>query len=1006
MGNTRSGDAVWWRPADVGLRTAPCCIGPDLSTLARVRIQVLGPVRAWRGAAAVDLGATGQRALLGLLALAGGSPMSRAELVDALWGDRPPTSAVNVLQTYVKHLRRALEPDRRAYAPSTVLPKIGNGYALVVPADSVDLFRFRRLVAAAADPALATAPAARAALLDEALRLWQGAPLADVPQFGAHPKAGALLAERRAALARYGDAMTDAGFAGEAVPALAEAAADQPLDEAAQARLIRAYQAAGRRAEAFATYHAVRRRLAEELGVDPGPELTSVHAALLSHDESPQVAQTERPEPAPAGSVLPLAVPSQLPPDVAGFAGRGGELHRLDRLLAGASPGPAAVGGPGLGLAGGENAALAGVGPPPTVVISAVQGTAGVGKSALAVHWAHRVADRFPDGQLYLNLRGHGPGGPAMTAADAVRAFLDALGVPPQRIPVSLAAQIGLYRTLLAGRRVLVLLDNARDAEQVRPLLPAAPGCVAVITSRSGLGGLVASAGAVPLTLDLLPIAEAWQLLAGRLGEDRLAADPAAAHEIIRRCAGLPLALAVVAARAAARPDFPLAALVAQLRDSRAGLDAFAGDDEATDVRAVLSWSYRALSAPAARLFRLIAAHPGPELGRSAAAALLDLSRREAGRLVDELVWAHLLAERAPGRFTAHDLLAAYAGELADGDAERGAAGERVLDHYLYVAHAAAELLYPDQERLPAPDPAGPRPEFVDPDAALAWLLAELPVLLAAASAGSDRHTIGLAWLLAELLDRQGRWHDLAGIQAAALAAAGRLGDRAGQANAHRRLARAHARLGDDNAASEHLHQALHLYGELDDPAGSARTHIGLAWMDGVAQRYAHALDHAQRALDLFVLAGDRPGEANARNTVGWFHGRLGDHRRSLACCRQALALHRELGNRGGEADTWDSLGLAHHMLDEHERAAACYRQAIELYRTLSARYNEADTMSRLGDTHHAAGDPASARRVWRRALDILDELGHPAAREVRARLALVVPAAPHPVDLGHRGAV
>ncbi|MGM1063044.1 ATP-binding protein [Saccharothrix sp. Mg75] len=452
----------------------------------------------------------------------------------------------------------------------------------------------------------------------------------------------------------------------------------------------------------------------------------------------------------------PAVVPRQLPAPPRHFAGREAELAALDRLADEAAD---------------------------TAAVCAIGGTAGIGKTALAVHWARLAADRFPDGHLYVNLRGYGPGAP-LSPAEAVRGFLDALAVPPPEVPTTPDGQTGLYRSLLAGKRVLVLLDNARDAEQVRPLLPGSPGCLALVTSRDRLAGLIAVEDAHPLRLDPLTPPEARTVLADRVGAHRVLAEPAAADRIATACAGLPLVLAVVAARAATHPDFPLAALADELAGAR-GLDAFAGGDRAVDVRTVFSWSYRGLPPAAARLFRLLALHPGPDVGTAAAASLAGVDVREARRLLRDLADAHLLNEHLPGRFTRHDLLRAYAGELTgeeDRAEDRRAAVHRVLDHYLRTADRAAHLL--DPHRVPAEPPApavGAAPEEpADTARALAWFTAEHRVLLAVTAQrdpGFDAHVHGLARTLSTYLYRAGYWHDWVFAEQAALRAARRAGD-------------------------------------------------------------------------------------------------------------------------------------------------------------------------------------------------------------------------------------
>ena len=663
-------------------------------------------------------------------------------------------------------------------------------------------------------------------------------------------------------------------------------------------------------------------------------------------------------------------VPRQLPPALPGFVGRIAQLAQLD----------AASGACGDG----------GMAP---VTVMTLSGTAGVGKTTLAVYWAHRVADRFPDGQLYVDLRGFDSTGSVMTPVEAVRGFLEALEVPPERIPTHLPAQVGLYRSLLAGRRMLVLLDNARDADHVRPLLVGNPSCVVLVTSRNRLAGLVAAEGARPIGVDLLSTAEAWQLLARRLGTDRLAVEPSAVDEIIERCARLPLALAVLAARGAANPAFPLTTLAAELREAPRPLDSLDGGDAGTDVQAVFSWSYRSLTPAAARLFRLFGCHSGPELGVAAAASLAGLPRDQVPRLLAELAHAHLVTEHASGRFGAHDLLRAYAAEQAERlepAQERRAAIRRGLDHYLHTAHAAALLLQPgrDPVALAAAAPGVLPEEITDHPQALAWFTVEYPVLLAAVTharrAGFDGHAWQLAWTLVDFLQRRGRWPDLAVAQRTALAGAVRAGDRHGQANAHRDLARVLSRLGQVDEAARNYRQALVISEGLGDHTGQARTHRAFGAMLDWLGRYAEALDHAQRALALYRAAGHLAGEASARNAVGWAHAQLGQYAPALAHCEQALALLRRTGDRHGEANTWDSVGFIHARLDDHHQAIRCYGRALALYRRIGDRYDEADTLSRLGESRHMAGDVAGATRTWRRAVGIFDDLGHPDGERVR----------------------
>jgi tetratricopeptide (TPR) repeat protein/transcriptional regulator with XRE-family HTH domain len=672
------------------------------------------------------------------------------------------------------------------------------------------------------------------------------------------------------------------------------------------------------------------------------------------------------------------AIPAQLPPDVLGFAGREAELAHLDADLALAAAEPTAV------------------------VIATLSGMGGVGKTTLAVHWAHRVADRFPDGQLYVNLRGFDPRAPAMASSEAVRVFLDALAVPAQRIPSGLDAQVGLYRSLLAGRRCLVVLDNARDADQVRPLLPGSATTLVVVTSRVDLSGLVAAEGARPLAVDLLSHGAARELLGNRLGSDRLAAEPDAVEEILTRCGRLPLALAVAAARAATAAGTDLAALAAELREARHRLDPLAGDDPATNIRAVFDCSYRALGVPAARLFRLLGLHPGPDLAEAAAASLAGDPLDQVRPLLAELVRAHLLTTSGPDRFAFHDLLRAYAAEHAadaDVDADTGtgtgteAARRRMLEHYLRAAHAADRLVIPARDSIElGPAPSGlTQPSLVGRADAVAWLTAEHPVLVAAvrqaADAGLDGHAWRLAWSTLEFFDRWGHWVDQAACHEIALTAALRLGDRHAQALTHRGLGRAYGRLGRLDDAEPHLRRAAGLFGALGSPAGEARTHLSLAGLAQRRGRYRRALHHAHVALALFRAAGRPIGEGNALNSIGWYHCLLGEYPQAITRCQQALALLERTGDRYGQAGTWDSLGHARHHLAEYDEAITCYRRAIDLHRGNDDRHNEAEGLTRLGETYLAAGDNAAAQECWRRALDIFEQLDDPAAEQVRGRL-------------------
>ncbi|MFF4256826.1 BTAD domain-containing putative transcriptional regulator [Streptomyces sp. NPDC001663] len=921
-----------------------------------VEFSVLGPVRVRRSGAELGLGGPQERALLALLLVRAGQPVAVSEIVGVLWGPRPPHSAVNVIRRHVGSLRRLVEPGLPARAAGRWLARDAGGYRWAADAGSLDLLRFRGLREEARQ---SDAPARAVELLTEALALWQAPVAAQIPaEVRERAGFGGVDRERLAAVREAADAALLAGLPEAVLPRLREAAADNPLDEPLSARLVLALAATGRRTEALGVYRAVCSRLAEELGIDPGAELRDAHRAVLQDTYS----------------VLPASapVPAQLPHDLPTFTGRDAELN--DVLALSDADGPAE-----------------------TVVISAIGGMAGIGKTTLAVHWAHRVADRFPDGQLYVNLRGFDPSGAVMSPGEAVRLFLDALGVPPERVPHGLDAQVALYRSLLAGRRLLILLDNARDTDQVGPLLPGTPGCLTIVTSRSQLPGLVSAHGAHARTLRPLDSEQARAFLTRRLGAARLTGESRAVAEITALCAGLPLALACVAARSAAHPQFPLSALAAELRAAHGSLDAFSRTDTAANVAAVFSWSLGAVSPGAARLFRLLGLHPGPEVSVPAAAALARVPVREARRLLDELAGVHLVGEHAPGRYALHDLLRAHAAELAEGEHpedDRAAAADRLYAHYLHTTHAADRLLAPHADPLPPGQP--PEGVAAEPLAgdrhALAWLSAEYMVLLAvidaAANSGRDRLACLLAWSLEPFFDRRGHWHDWAAAQRTALASALRLSDPAWEARGLRGLARAEGRLGLHDLSRPRLRRALALFTGLDDDFGRAETHRSLGWDCDQRGDLPGALRHNQQALDLFRTGGHRAAQASVLNSVGWYHALLGQYRQALGHCFEALTLLQDLDDRYGQASTWDSIAYAQHGLGRHPHALLGYHNALTLYRELGVPYLEACTLVHIGDTHLATGATDEADAAWHQALTLLTSLGHPDAEQVRERLS------------------
>jgi len=908
-----------------------------------VSIRLLGPVEVVVAGQLQPVNGLRRKAVLATLALDPGRAISTCKLIDVVWGDRPPATAVNNLQRHVSYLRQLLEPTAEIVARPP-------GYVLNTGGEPTDVQTAERLVRQANQ---SVDPTERAARLRSALALWRGQPLADVVELPWLREQAEHLSRLRLETERtLIDTRLALGEHAQLVPDLEELARLHPLDEQVHGQLMLALYRCGRQDDALATFRRLRDTLAEDLGIDPGPRLRELETAILRQDRAIEPSSVRT---------------AQLPPVVPALSGRRAELAQLDELV-GATRDPLS-----------------------TAVVAVLSGTAGVGKTTLAVHWARRAAPHFPDGQLYVNLRGFDPAAAVKDPAEALRDLLKALGVPAQGLPVDLEALANQYQRMLAGKRVLVVLDNARDAEQVRPLLPDTPGCLALVTSRDQLLPLVVTEGARPLILDLLDTGEARDLLVRRLGNQRVAAEPDAAEEIIARCARLPLALAIVAAHAALRPNFALDTVARQLRD--AGLfDAFHGGDATTDVRAVFSWSSRTLSAGALRLFALLGLHPGPDIGTAAAASLAGVSVSEAMPLLAELTRANLLTEHTPGRHCLHDLLRAYAASL-DVEPDHRAALHRVLDHYLHTANAASFQLHPQFSpiKLAAPRRGSiPRP-VSDRAGAMTWFTAEHAVLLAAipyaADHGFEAHAWRLAWACSAYLSPRGCWPDHLAMQRIGLAAATRAGDPIGQAHAHRELGCACSLLGRHEEAEDHLRSALDLFATHDEYAGQAHTHHNLGQSAERQGDYRRALGHCEQALALFRRAGVVAGEAYLLNSIGWHHAQLGEYEPALASCTEALKLLAEVDDVQGLADTWDSLGYTHHQLGDYRRAITCYEHALNLFDEVGDRFGESCTRVNVGHSLRASGHVEAARASWSKALTILEEFGAPAADEVRADL-------------------
>ncbi|MEV4375885.1 tetratricopeptide repeat protein [Streptosporangium sp. NPDC049644] len=949
---------------DLGALLATVRSSPRTGDL--LHIGVLGPLSVSRNDARVDITSAMRRTLLGLLAIQPGQCVSREESIDVLWGDRPPKTWRRLLQGYVGSLCGLLASEGQGVP--VPITSVSGGYTLDPEATHLDLVRFDELLGQAQTARTGGRPLPAWELFDGALRCWRGSVLADADsRLRHHPAAVALNRRRTAAGLAFADLGLAFGRYEETCVRLRELVTAEPLHEGLHARLITAMAGCGEQAAALRLYATIRAGLVEDLGVEPGPELAAAHLRVL------------RQETADRHVVAASAVPAQLPLSARGFSGRTGEIEQLDALLATAGAQPAAL---------------------PILVVS---GTPGVGKTTLAVHWAHRVRDRFPDGQLYLNLRGFDAAAGPVEPAEAIRAFLDALHVPVQRIPQDFDAQVGLYRSLLAGRRMLVLLDNARDVEQVRPLLPGTAGCLVVVTSRDQLSGLVAAEGAHPLSLGLLPIAEGREFLARRIGTERVAAEPEAVDAIIADCARLPLALAIVATRAVTNPRFALTTLAGELRHSRGGLDIFHSGDSATQVRAVFSWSYRTLGDEAARLFRLLSLHPGSDIGAPTAARLADVPEELVRQLLAELVRSHLVGEHEPGRYSFHDLLRVYAAERGrdeDCDEERTAAVQRLYDHYLHSTDAAVRMLYPQLILLPASAPPPGTPAAFDgPERALAWLRAEHVNLVAAITYAAEHGPRPAAWLLAGLLRgylaRSRHSVQWLAVTGAGLNAARAMGDLYGQASLHLGTAHAHYSMSRPRQAIAHLEHTLDLSRRVGWARGQIVALINLGSVYGELGRLDDADSRLLDALDLLRRTGSQQhSEIIILNNLGNIERNRGRLREAVDYLTLAYDIWRESELPVGSCATLCTIGQVHHDLGMLSRSAEHLREAIGLARRIGDHVNEADSLAALSGVRHDTGHFAEALELARTAL----RLSEGASGESVARNALA--AACH--SLGH----
>ena len=899
-----------------------------------MRFRVLGPLEVWDGERRVPLGGPQQHAVLAVLLVHAGEVVSVDRLAGQLWnGDSPPTARA-LIQGCVAGLRRTLRTG------NTELITQSPGYVLRPAAGTVDAARFEELAAAAAAE---RSPARSAALFREALGLWRG------PAFdGLDPEVcrleSARLAERRMiVLEQRIDADLACGRAADLVGELDMAVAEHPYRERLWAQLMTALHRSDRQAAALDAYRRVRRLLVDGLGVEPGPALRELHREILSETgpaAGSAAVPTAGPAPLPDG-------PAQLPAAVSAFSGRAAELGRLDESL----------GRPDRALP-----------------IGVVCGSAGVGKTSLAVHWAHRARARFPDGQLYVNLRGYAAAEP-LQPIEALAGFLQALGVPADQVPLDAELAAAMYRTLLADRRVLVVLDNARTVEQVRPLLPGGSGCVVLITSRDRLGGLVARDGAVHLTLEVLAPPEAATLL-GRVLGARASAEPDGVAELTRRCAYLPLALRIAAAHLLLHPRRTVAGYLDRL--AAAGcLDELTADDDA-GVRIAFDLSYQALEEPARELFRRLGLAPGADVTIGEAAALGDLDEHVAGRLLDRLARAHLIEESRPGRYAFHDLLRQYAFEH-NAPADRDAALTRLYGRYVDMARSAAALLYPHMLLLPHP---GPADGHVHAAAALAWFETERANLVQAVEAAARWGPRRAGWMLADAL--RGAFHlcrhttGWLTVAEAALAAATADGDRAGQAAARHSLGTARRSVGAYPDALRHYTEALRLARDCGW-AESEATNLGnLGIVCRKQGRLADAVGHLRAALAVDRRIGRRSGEANNLGNLAAVYHAMGRLPEAAAAYQAALTRNAAAGIVHGEALARTGLGQVGIELGRSHEARDHLDRALDLYRSVGDRDGESVVHSALATLECQLGRPGVGRQQALAALAGAREVGDP----------------------------
>jgi DNA-binding SARP family transcriptional activator len=954
-----------------------------------MRFRLLGPLEIqageddWRG-----IGAPKWRAVLAALLINAGQIVPADVLINEVWPGTPPAKAGNLISIYVLRLRRLLGDT-----DSTLLVTRAPGYLLRLRPGDTDAQVFEALVGEGRRAYAAGEPERAAAQLAEALALWHGSPLADVPPTTLVETEAERLADLRLDAAELRiTAELACGSHAQVIPELRRLLADHSLRENLWLLLMRALDGAGRHAEALEAYGQARSVLAEELGVDPGAELRQCYAELLAKDDAltkdagdapgsisaGTVTAGSRP-PAPAAAQArvprPVPAPAQLPADVTDFTGREDQVRHLRDLLAG----------------GGAEA------DPGAVRIALVAGSGGLGKTSLAVHAAHRVRGSFPDGQLYVDLLGATP--QPLLPADVLARFLRDLGVDGRDIPADDAERAARYRTVLAGRRVLVVLDNARDAAQVRPLLPGTASCAVLVTTRSRMPDLASTR---LVDLNVLDDDEALILFTRVVGDERAAAEPEATAELLLACAGLPLAIRICAARLATRSGWTIQTMATRLRDEHRRLDELRVGDMA--VRASFQVSFASLPAgtPAdgiapADAFRLLGLWQGPSISSAAAAALFGTPEYLAEDALEALVDAHLLGSTSSDRYKFHDLLRVYSSERAVADLsepDRDAAIGRLLSWYMRTADAAASAVLPHRYNSPLQASAAGPPalSFAGAEDALAWYDSERVNLVAATRQASSSGLHEIAWRLPAPLfivfNSRQNWADCIATHRIALDSARQAGNRLGEAWILNNLGDALGRIGDSKGIG-HLEQALAIRHEIGDRAGEAQAANNLADAYEYLDRWDEAVDLLRRALNLTQEIGDRYGEGVALGNLGAALLEVNRAEEALDALRQAHRVFTEVGYLDGTGYASYILGQCYLSLGRDEEALECLRQSLNSHQAAGNRNRQAVTLRLLASVLASNDLAEQARESWAQAAVIFDDLGDSTqAAEVRAEQA------------------